>query len=571
MKLTLKNILLVIFTFILSFNYLLSTDKDKYCRVRLPNTINSYQPTIVPVITIDGNQLYIDRARHPENTGSINDIDEIWVAKRIRKDDLKSNEETQLPVIINNPGLNSDDERDIYFGNPLVQPVQADDETIDKIYEELTKNGDWFEPENAGNVLNTRFSDVLFSITPDGNKALVYGIYNQYDDSKEAGFSISHKINGEWTLPKPMMIRNYYNNTRRRAKNYYGNLSANARTLLLAVNRYDSKGGLDLYVSFRKDTSDVWTEPLSLGDVINSPEDEACPFLAYDNKSLYFASAGHGGYGQFDLFVSRRLDDSWTNWSKPQNLGKAVNTKFDDLNIYLSALGDTAYIVSTDTVSQRTGIYYACLPDSLQPYPYVLVHGYIYGLNNNIADILKENVSFTVNYKAGTLPETYYSNTETGKYYFVLPADTVHTILVEKHLYNPNYSSIDTRNFDKPSMLRKDLILRPLKKQEGILITKVNYDTDIDSLSAGACDIITKFIAGIKHPNRRKYLIVGHADDNGSDLYNLQLSMRRADIAAKYLESLGILPENIRKEWRGEVQPVSDSDTENRRVEIFVE
>jgi hypothetical protein len=33
----------------------------------------------------------------------------------------------------------------------------------------------------------------------------------------------------------------------------------------------------------------------------------------------------------YDVWVSKRLDDdSWTNWSEPRNLGRAVNGKIDD-------------------------------------------------------------------------------------------------------------------------------------------------------------------------------------------------------------------------------------------------
>jgi hypothetical protein len=45
---------------------------------------------------------------------------------------------------------------------------------------------------------------------------------------------------------------------------------------------------------------------------------------------LYFASKGHNGYGGYDVWVTQRLDDSWTNWTEPKNLGPAVNSSLDD-------------------------------------------------------------------------------------------------------------------------------------------------------------------------------------------------------------------------------------------------
>ena len=67
-----------------------------------------------------------------------------------------------------------------------------------------------------------------------------------------------------------------------------------------------------------------------MGGVINSTLEESSPFLSCDNKTLYFASKGHNGLGGYDIFMSERLDDSWTNWSVPMNLGPAVNGPMDD-------------------------------------------------------------------------------------------------------------------------------------------------------------------------------------------------------------------------------------------------
>ena len=53
-----------------------------------------------------------------------------------------------------------------------------------------------------------------------------------------------------------------------------------------------------------------WTKPVSLGPNINTPGADFAPFLAPDDRTLYFASDGHGGYGKSDIFYSKRLDDT---------------------------------------------------------------------------------------------------------------------------------------------------------------------------------------------------------------------------------------------------------------------
>ena len=78
-----------------------------------------------------------------------------------------------------------------------------------------------------------------------------------------------------------------------------------------------------MYVSFRNEDN-TWTLPQNMGPSINTPMLEATPFLASDNKTLYFSSAGYSNYGWTDIFVTRRLDSTWCNWSEPK-CAKIVN------------------------------------------------------------------------------------------------------------------------------------------------------------------------------------------------------------------------------------------------------
>jgi hypothetical protein len=98
----------------------------------------------------------------------------------------------------------------------------------------------------------------------------------------------------------------------------------------MSVQREDGQGDRDLYVSFMSNDS-TWSQPLNLADVINTAGEESAPFLASDDKTLYFSSNGFSGYGGTDIYVSRRLDDTWTSWSEPENLGPEINSPLEDL------------------------------------------------------------------------------------------------------------------------------------------------------------------------------------------------------------------------------------------------
>jgi outer membrane protein OmpA-like peptidoglycan-associated protein len=141
--------------------------------------------------------------------------------------------------------------------------------------------------------------------------------------------------------PTSLRIANYSSTSP--ATNFF--MSADEQVLLLSLERDDSQGANDLYIS-RPDGAGGYSAPVSLGAVVNSPGYEFAPWLAADGKTLYFASYGHQGYGSADIFVSQRLDDSYTKWSQPENLGPRFNGPGYDAFFALGPDG-TAYYAST--------------------------------------------------------------------------------------------------------------------------------------------------------------------------------------------------------------------------------
>lgn len=117
-------------------------------------------------------------------------------------------------------------------------------------------------------------------------------------------------------------------------------LSLDGKELFFASRR---NGNADLYHCYR-DENGRWSEPESLGPVINTKGTEMAPFIHPDGKTLYFSSDTHTGMGGYDLFVSRRNEKG--GWSEPVNLGYPINTPGDEINFIVAADGHTALISS---------------------------------------------------------------------------------------------------------------------------------------------------------------------------------------------------------------------------------
>jgi outer membrane protein OmpA-like peptidoglycan-associated protein len=113
---------------------------------------------------------------------------------------------------------------------------------------------------------------------------------------------------------------------------------------------------------------------------------------------------------------------------------------------------------------------------------------------------------------------------------------------------------------------------------EGIIVTfdsGILFDFDSDTLHPEARQSLQKLAESLAEYAQTEVLILGHTDTVGSEVYNQQLSQRRAESAAAYLRERGVSPERIQQEGKGERDPVtsnaSDSGRQlNRRVEVVI-
>jgi OmpA-OmpF porin, OOP family len=516
-------------------------------KTRLPDELSKHQPTILPIITSDGKRLYFDRKHHPEDTGSINDYDEIWFTER-------------LP------------------------------------------DGSWSKSRNIGAPLNTMGSDVFCSLSPDDRTALVYGIYDKELPVKNEGFSITHwrrqqsSNQGSWGFPVPIRIENFYNRT----KKYYAQLAADNRTLLLALQRDESLGGLDLYVSFRKanalDTTLVWTEPKHLGSTVNTSAYEGSPHLAPDGKTLYFSSEGLGGSGVADLFVTRRLDDSWQHWSKPINLGRGINSREEDSSIDVTLDGATAYFVSSEVSKEvlngivhdsadTKGLFTATLPDSMRHTGAVLLAGEVSFSSsmNKLAIPPDARVliqAYSITTENGKPVQTLVSLAETShderKYALSLPSGAMY--LVKANVVGVENVAmlrvlVDARMNTRFERRTKNFAFGV--PMQNITFPPVRFAQYQSTIAPEYTPIIAWIADEMKDMSGTELTITGHTCDLGTSEENDELSMQRAESVAGLLESLGVKHAQMLVRGRGEKEPLERSQLDearvrNRRVEVVL-
>lgn len=206
----------------------------------------------------------------------------------------------------------------------------------------------WSEAKHAKKPLNnTQYNGVL-GFDSEG-RMLVHGHYQANGSpAKTQGISVATASGNGWSIPVALNIPYYYTKSPHRS----GTLHHSGNIMLITLQSYDTRGGEDLYVLSRQ-SDGSWTEPQNLGRSINTPYQEMTPYLAPDGKTLFFASNGYEGFGSRDIYMSVRLDDSWKNWSNPKNLGATVNSEGTELGYYLPPDSEYAYLSSTQNSDGR--------------------------------------------------------------------------------------------------------------------------------------------------------------------------------------------------------------------------
>jgi tetratricopeptide (TPR) repeat protein len=147
---------------------------------------------------------------------------------------------------------------------------------------------------------------------------------------------ISHLIDGIWSEAEKLgdKINSPSNET-------HACISEDGKLLYFTSDRRGGEGGLDIYVS-EKDKKNQWGKPKNMGKVINTKFDEDTPFISSNNKRLFFSSKGHYNMGGFDIFYS---DKDTRKWSIPVNIGYPINSTGDDL-FYVPLKGGTIGYIS---------------------------------------------------------------------------------------------------------------------------------------------------------------------------------------------------------------------------------
>ncbi len=421
------------------------------------------------------------------------------------------------------------------------------------------EDGHWTKRKSLGPPIDSDINEGAQSLTADG-KAMYFTIC-----SRNCNLFYSKREGDRWgvpvALPEPV-------NSRYSTKQ--PSISPDGHTLYFSSNRPGGMGGFDLWLSHKRDDG-TWTDPVNLGDSINTRGNEFSPFIHFDNSTLYFSSDGHLGMGGLDIFVSHKIGNNL--WSRPVNAGYPINTNQVEDGLVVSAKGDHAYFSSVRKDSRMRDIYMFDLPKAIRPTPVSYVKGTVVNAVTGAPIEAKASLVDLANNK--TLMEAS-SDPQTGEFLVCIPAHKNYGFTVEHPgylFYSDNFLLNGDYGIDHP--FERVIKLVPVKAGETLILRNIFFALDSWQLLPDSYPELEKLLGLLNQNPTMKIEVSGHTDNTGTREHNQLLSENRAKAVVDYLVSKGIDATRLTYKGFADTKPIASNSTPegramNRRTEMKV-
>lgn len=359
--------------------------------------VNSRYDEINPILSKDGKTLYFSRKNHPQNRYGKYGSQDIW-------------------------------------------------------YSNLQPDSTWGEAKRLDNTINLHRYNTLLSISPDGRRFLISGLFTSDGEWYEPGLSIINKAGKSFAKPEPLFIPHL--SAMNQGRMLHASINNRGNTIVLAFSKSYMSRKLDIYISEKLDN--IWSVPKPIKSINTSRYSEESPVMNDSATAIYFTS-NRRGRKNFDIYRSRRQLSDKSQWSEPELL-KNINTSQFDGYLSFSANGKTVYYSSKPSKKQGLDIYKASVKDIL---PYVQVSGYVKNKKNG-EKISSEEIPFTL-LKSGDVyepdPELQF-NKDSSFYSLKVPFNTVVKLWADAEGFETSDSvvinTMRTRNY---TSIKKDIFL----------------------------------------------------------------------------------------------------------------
>jgi outer membrane protein OmpA-like peptidoglycan-associated protein len=425
-------------------------------------------------------------------------------------------------------------------------------------------NGTFSEPVPLSDV-NSKWHDGPVAVTADGN-TMYFGSESfkekkQFERDKQNNLKLGQvyiykatKQNGKWVEADDALPFN--------DKAYSSSapaLSKDGKWLYFASDRPGGQGGMDIWKVELKGSNSYGT-PINLGPKVNTPGREDYPYIDDDGR-LFFSSNGLKGFGALDIFFIEEAKGT-----EAKNVGLPVNSGKDDFAFSFNKTknigffssnrgeGNVDYLYSATPVCGVEAIVY--VTDSETGRPIAAAQVAILDEKNNVIERRTSGAD--------------------GKVTYNVDCDRAYTIEASAPDYvSKSFPVAKTHGGEA----RVDAKLDPIKVivKDVLVLNDIFFEYDKSNITREGAFELDKVVAAMNKYPDLVIMVKSHADNRGSDKYNLRLTDRRAKSTVQYIISKCIAKNRISGQGYGESQPkvkctdcTEEQHAQNRRSEFIV-
>ncbi len=402
------------------------------------------------------------------------------------------------------------------------------------------KRGNWSKPVVFPEPMNTSAHEAATSLNKRGNEMY---FTRCEESSKEkpvptCEIYFSKKKGKGWTAP--VLLPLPYDSVTTFG---HPSISEDGKILYFASDMNGGYGGKDIWM-VKKMKRDEWSEPINLGDQINTSGDELFPFIHADG-ALYFASNGHVGMGGMDIYKAE-FDAEGTLLSI-SNMKSPINSPLDDFGIIFEGKREVGYFSSNRTGGKGgDDIYQFNLPSLT-----LTLSGIATDANTN-SIVGGANVSLMGT--DGTTATTITDNS--GRYEFgkdVISEGVAYELTISKEGYLSTSANETTFGVRESQDFVLDFSLEPTKKE--IVLPRIEYDFNSAKLRQESKVALDALVAVLLDNPTVIIELRSHTDFRAGTEFNMGLSQNRAQVCVDYMVSKGVEPVRLIPIGMGETEP----------------
>jgi outer membrane protein OmpA-like peptidoglycan-associated protein len=538
-----REIFIIIVLLVCFFEQLALAQYQDYKLEKLPSFINTPNfDEIAPVAAFDGNALYFTRVGHPDFNRTL-----VEDGKDLSVEMSEAEYLSYLAQIHTRLG-----------GWGVSDPVRSG--FNQDIWFAEGEDGNFTTLSHPGYPLNNALPNSISSLTPSANEVVVLNQFEAVAGGMKKGFSISRKDGDHWSFPEPVGIDNYHNS----GTDVSMNMSHDGSVLLMAMERDDSYGQSDIYISFRIGTNS-WSEPKNMGSRVNTAAKETTPFISEDQQRLFFSSNRNGNS---DIYMLVREGEGWDKWSAPRRFKEPVNSPAHDSQPFFNSA--TGYMYFTSNRDGSGDIFRVRIAP---PVPVgVTIRGKV--INSETGELLPARII------SNMVDNSTYSNiyiADDGTFTLVIPRGIRFSVVAEKPGYTNKGDTLFFRS-DYFYFKEKELILsmNPMKPGSTIDLDPVFFSQSTPEILEMSYPALDKLAEHLRENYFVTILIKGHTDNQGEEHLLQKLSEERAQAVKDYLVyKRNVNPLRIETIGLGCTEPLTDNSTDelrsyNRRVEVEI-